>query len=63
MKRKLTGLLSSIAVLGLTLILTACGTKPAAYQTDQKLGPQLNYTITGIDASAMNLEGLDEYLD
>ncbi|HIW89344.1 MAG TPA: glycine/betaine ABC transporter [Candidatus Ligilactobacillus excrementipullorum] len=63
MKRKLTGLLSSIAVLGLTLILTACGSKPAAYQTDQKLGPQLNYTITGIDASAGEMDNATQALD
>lgn len=52
MKRKFTLLLSSIAVLGLTLILGACGAKPAAYDQSKDLGEQLNYTITGIDASA-----------
>ncbi len=52
MKRKLTFVLSSIAVLGLSLILNACGTKPAAYNPDKDLGEQLNYTITGIDAAS-----------
>ena len=62
MKRKLTFLLSSIAVLGLTLILGACGSKPAAYNPDQKLGEQLNYTITGIDASSGEMDNATKAL-
>ncbi len=34
------------------LVLTACRTRPAAYLANQPLGPQINYTITGIDAGA-----------
>lgn len=39
----------------LTLLMTtlsACDSVPAAYDPHSKLGPQINYTITGIDAGA-----------
>ncbi len=63
MKRKLSVLLSSIAVLGLTLLLGACGSDPAAYNPDKSLGEQLNYTITGIDASAGEMDNATTALD
>lgn len=36
----------------LMVVLSACNSNPAAYNPDKKLGPQINYTITGIDAGA-----------
>ncbi|GLB46520.1 glycine/betaine ABC transporter substrate-binding protein [Philodulcilactobacillus myokoensis] len=43
-------LIATIAVL--TLGLSACQSETAAYNPKKKLGPQVNYTITGIDAGA-----------
>lgn len=34
------------------MVLAACSNRPASYDETQKLGPQINYTITGIDAGA-----------
>lgn len=57
MKHKLSLWLSSLAVIGLMLLLTGCkNSQPAAYDPQKPLGPQLNYTITGIDASAGEMD-------
>lgn len=41
-----------ILLTAVAFVLTACSTRPAAYQATKPLGPQINYTITGIDAGA-----------
>lgn len=41
-----------LAVLLVSVLLTACSSTPTAYHSQKKLGPQINYTITGIDAGA-----------
>lgn len=41
-----------LPILGLVLLLSGCASQLKAYDAQQKLGPQLNYTITGIDAGA-----------
>ena len=38
-------------MLGMVLIVSACA-KPPEYDSHKKLGPQINYTITGIEAGA-----------
>ncbi|GAJ26548.1 glycine betaine ABC transport system [Liquorilactobacillus sucicola DSM 21376 = JCM 15457] len=64
MKRKLIRCLFALpAFLGLTLLLTACGSKLPAYNSDEKVGPQINYTITGIDASAGEMDKARKALD
>lgn len=50
MKKKLTFLLP--VILTLVVLLSGCSTKVPKYNAKQKLGPQINYTITGIDAGA-----------
>ncbi|UQS86246.1 glycine/betaine ABC transporter [Nicoliella spurrieriana] len=50
MKRK--HLMMIVPVMLVTLILTACQSVTAPYNPKEKLGPQINYTITGIDAGA-----------
>ncbi|MHA8110218.1 glycine betaine ABC transporter substrate-binding protein [Lactobacillaceae bacterium Melli_B4] len=45
-------LLMIVPLLLLTFILTACRSVTAPYNSHEKLGPQINYTITGIDAGA-----------
>lgn len=49
-KRKI----SSLLLIALTaILLVACGSqKPKSYNASKELGPQLNYTVTGIDASS-----------
>lgn len=39
-------------VLTLLILLSGCSTKVPKYQSKKALGPQINYTITGIDAGA-----------
>lgn len=52
MKKKILRYLKIAAmVTGLALIVSACA-KPASYDSNKKLGPQINYTITGIEAGA-----------
>ncbi|MCI1987569.1 MAG: glycine/betaine ABC transporter, partial [Lactobacillus sp.] len=46
--RKLKALVLALVVVGLA----ACSSRPASYDANKKLGPQINYTITGIDAGA-----------
>ncbi|KRM24357.1 glycine betaine ABC transporter substrate-binding protein [Latilactobacillus graminis] len=38
--------------MGLVMLLTACGSQTKPYDAHEKLGSQINYTITGIDAGA-----------
>ncbi|WP_230678576.1 glycine betaine ABC transporter substrate-binding protein [Lacticaseibacillus zhaodongensis] len=52
---KLKLLLSGLALL-LVVPLAACSAKAAAYDSSKPLGPQVNYTITGIDAGAGEME-------
>ena len=42
--------------------LAACQSSTAAYNPKQKLGPQINYTITGIDAGAGIMGGAQSAL-
>lgn len=57
--------ISSIAIFLLTLTLSACGSRPAQYDSKSDLGSQVNYTITGIDAGsgimASTQKALKEY--
>ncbi|MBT9672082.1 glycine/betaine ABC transporter [Secundilactobacillus kimchicus] len=50
--KRLKQVLSGLSILALTVVLAACNSKPTAYDPAKKLGPQINYTITGIDAGA-----------
>ncbi|PWG00392.1 glycine/betaine ABC transporter [Levilactobacillus bambusae] len=50
MKKKLRFLLPVALLLG--LLLSGCSTKAPEYNAKKPLGPQINYTITGIDAGA-----------
>lgn len=50
MSKKLKILVPFLLVL--TLLLSGCGTKAPKYNAKESLGPQINYTITGIDAGA-----------
>ena len=50
MKKKL-GLILPV-VLTLAFLLSGCSTKAPKYDANKPLGPQINYTITGIDAGA-----------
>lgn len=52
MTRKLKTLMVGLSLFLLAIGLSACSSKPAAYNPHKKLGPQINYTITGIDAGA-----------
>nr|WP_125572009.1 glycine betaine ABC transporter substrate-binding protein [Lacticaseibacillus songhuajiangensis] len=55
-------LIKWIASASLLLVLAGCSSKPAAYDSKQKLGPQVNYTITGIDAGAGIMSGTTKAL-
>lgn len=44
------------------IILTACG-DPPTYKENQKLGKQVNYTITGIEAGAGSMEKTEDALN
>lgn len=50
-KRILRYLQMATVIICLTAIVSACA-KPAEYDSHKKLGPQINYTITGIEAGA-----------
>ena len=53
MKRDSGKLLSLLLVMLSAFLLAACSSQQTkAYDPDKKLGPQLNYTVTGIDASS-----------
>ena len=39
-------------ILTLIILLSGCSTKVPKYQAKKALGPQINYTVTGIDAGA-----------
>ncbi len=45
-------LIAFFTLVGLVTLLTACSSQTKPYATDEKLGGQINYTITGIDAGA-----------
>ena len=45
-------LIAFFTLIGLVTLLTACSSQTKPYDAKQKLGPQINYTITGIDAGA-----------
>lgn len=52
MKKKILRYLKlAAATLGLAVVVSACA-KPPEYNSHKKLGPQINYTITGIEAGA-----------
>lgn len=52
---KLKLLLSGLAV-AVAFVLTGCAAQNAKYDASKPLGPQVNYTITGIDAGAGEME-------
>lgn len=52
-----------VVALALGLVLAACGSKPASYDSKAKLGPQVNYTITGIDAGSGAMTATTKALD
>lgn len=54
--------IQAVAAAGLMLILAGCNAKPAAYDASKALGPQVNYTITGIDAGAGIMSGTTKAL-
>ncbi|GAK48095.1 glycine betaine/proline transport system substrate-binding protein [Secundilactobacillus oryzae JCM 18671] len=60
MKFKRLLLLAFITVM--VIPLTACQSSTAAYDSSKKLGPQINYTITGIDAGAGIMGGTQKAL-
>ncbi len=45
-------IITLLAVIGLATVLGACSSQTKPYDAQQKLGSQINYTITGIDAGA-----------
>lgn len=51
-----------LAFFTLMIILTACG-DPPTYKENQKLGKQVNYTITGIEAGAGSMEKTEDALN
>ncbi|MCL0329561.1 glycine betaine ABC transporter substrate-binding protein [Apilactobacillus xinyiensis] len=66
MYKKIKFLIAALSVILLASTLSACSSsKPAAYNPNEKLGKQINYTITGIDAGAgimaSTQKALDEY--
>ncbi|KRM94809.1 glycine betaine ABC transporter substrate-binding protein [Loigolactobacillus rennini] len=64
MRRKLRFWLSNVAILGFVFLLAGCsGSKPAAYNPNKDLGPQINYTITGMDASSGIMDSTDKAID
>lgn len=55
-----------VGILGLSLLtiaLTSCSVTPKKYQSDQKVGPQVHHTITGIDAGAGIMSSTQNALD
>lgn len=53
LKRDASKLLLLLLVMITVFLLAACSSQQTkAYDPDKKLGPQLNYTVTGIDASS-----------
>ncbi|WP_208423071.1 glycine betaine ABC transporter substrate-binding protein [Latilactobacillus fragifolii] len=45
-------LIAFLTLVGFVTLLTACSSQTKPYAADEKLGGQINYTITGIDAGA-----------
>lgn len=60
---KLKILTTLIAGLVMMPILASCSTTVAKYDAKQPLGKQINYTITGIDAGAGEMETTEKALD
>ncbi len=52
----------ALFLLSTLFIFSGCSTQPAAYNPKQPLGVQLNYTITGIDAGAGEMESTQKVL-
>jgi glycine betaine/proline transport system substrate-binding protein len=52
MRKQVRYLLATLTVFILATTLSACSSLTAPYNPHKKLGPQINYTITGIDAGA-----------
>lgn len=63
MKKKILRYLKlAAATLGLAVVVSACA-KPPEYNSHKKLGPQINYTITGIEAGAGSMEKTEDALN
>lgn len=63
-KKKILRYLKLVAAtLGLAVIVSACGVQPPKYDSNKKLGPQINYTITGIEAGAGVTDSTETALD
>lgn len=62
MKRKmrLTFLVLTVILVG---VLSACSSKLPKYNAKEKIGPQVNYTITGIDAGAGIMNSTQKAID
>ncbi|TPR14740.1 glycine betaine ABC transporter substrate-binding protein [Apilactobacillus timberlakei] len=52
MRKRLKFVLGTLSMFLLATVLTACSSATSPYNSHKKLGPQINYTITGIDAGA-----------
>jgi len=55
-------IITLLAVIGLATVLGACSSQTKPYDAQQKLGSQINYTITGIDAGAGNMASTQKAL-
>ncbi|TPR52399.1 glycine betaine ABC transporter substrate-binding protein [Apilactobacillus micheneri] len=52
MRKRLKFVLGTLSMFLLATVLTACSSATSPYNSHKKLGPQINYTVTGIDAGA-----------
>ncbi|UQS84451.1 glycine/betaine ABC transporter [Apilactobacillus apisilvae] len=52
MRKRFKFVLGTLSMFLLATVLTACSSATSPYNSHKKLGPQINYTITGIDAGA-----------
>ncbi|CAI2640066.1 Glycine betaine/carnitine transport binding protein GbuC [Apilactobacillus kunkeei] len=52
MRKKTRYVLATLTMFLMATVLTACSSLTSPYNPHKKLGPQINYTITGIDAGA-----------